>query len=115
MKDRTQSMMNAVTIDRFGPPDVMAMGTLPLPEVGAYEVLVRLSAAGINPKDVLVRKGKFRLFTGRRFPMQLGYDFSGVVDLLTRKAWVWDESAGVSGYRMCGLRGSDGAAGVSVR
>ncbi len=79
MKDRTQSMMNAVTIGRFGPPDVMAMGTLPLPEVGAYEVLVRLSAAGINPKDILVRRGKFRLFTGHRFPMQLGYDFSGVV------------------------------------
>lgn len=79
MRDAPQTMMKAVLIHRFGPPDVMAFGELPLPSVGNDDVLIRLSAAGVNPKDVLVRKGKFRWFTGRRFPMQMGYDFSGVV------------------------------------
>ncbi|MFH1980321.1 MAG: NAD(P)-dependent alcohol dehydrogenase [Pseudomonadota bacterium] len=79
MSERIRSMMKAVVIQRFGAPDTLTLEQVPLPSVGAEEILVRLSAAGVNPKDVLVRKGKFRLFTGRRFPMQLGYDFSGVV------------------------------------
>lgn len=79
MNERVHSMMKAVVIQRFGDTDTLTLKEVPLPSVGANEILVRISAAGVNPKDVLVRKGKFRLFTGRRFPMQLGYDFSGVV------------------------------------
>ena len=71
--------MKAVQIRAFGSPDVMAMADVPLPKVRSGDVLIRLSAAGVNPKDVMVRKGKFRWFTGRRFPMGLGYDFCGVV------------------------------------
>jgi NADPH:quinone reductase-like Zn-dependent oxidoreductase len=71
--------MKAVQIRAFGPPDVMAMADVPLPDLRAGDVLIRLSAAGVNPKDALVRKGKFRWFTGKRFPMGMGYDFCGVV------------------------------------
>lgn len=46
---------------------------------GKHEVLVRVRAAAVNPKDCLVRKGKFRIFTGRRFPQGLGHDFAGEV------------------------------------
>ncbi len=43
---------------------------------------MRVAAAALNPKDVLVRKGKFRLISGRRFPRVPGYDFAGTVEKL---------------------------------
>ena len=46
--------------------------------------MVRIRAAGVNPKDCLVRKGKFRWFTGRRFPQGLGHDFAGTLEQVGR-------------------------------
>lgn len=59
------------------------MEEVPDPVPGRGEVRVRVHAAALNPKDVLVRKGKLRLFSGltrRRFPQASGYDLAGVVD-----------------------------------
>jgi NADPH:quinone reductase-like Zn-dependent oxidoreductase len=44
------------------------------------QILVRVTAAALNPKDVLVRKGRFRFFSGRSFPRRMGYDWAGVVE-----------------------------------
>ncbi len=71
--------MKAAYYDRFGSVDVLNVGDLPAPRPGSGEVLVRVAAAALNPKDVLVRKGKFRLISGRRFPRVPGYDFAGTV------------------------------------
>jgi NADPH:quinone reductase-like Zn-dependent oxidoreductase len=66
---------------------------------------VRVRAAGLNPKDVLVRKGKYRLFTGGRFPRGVGYDWAGEV------AEVGGSVSGIAaGDRLFGmLNGWDGA------
>lgn len=50
------------------------------PTVSNGEVLVKVKAAGLNPKDILVRKGKFKRFTGSKFPQGIGYDFSGTIE-----------------------------------
>lgn len=47
---------------------------------GPGQLLIKVAAAGINPKDCLVRKGKFKRVTGQRFPRTPGYDFAGWVD-----------------------------------
>lgn len=78
--------MKAVYYDRFGSVDVLNVGDLPAPQPGFGEVLVRVAAAALNPKDVLVRKGKFRLISGRRFPRIPGYDFAGTVEKLGKGA-----------------------------
>lgn len=50
--------MRAVWYDRQGPAnDVLVYGELPTPEPGAYEVRVRLEAAGVNPSDTYRRRG----------------------------------------------------------
>lgn len=49
--------MRAVTIDRFGPPDVLHLADLPVPRPGRGEVLVRVHAAGVNAIDWLSRAG----------------------------------------------------------
>lgn len=71
--------MRAVQFDRYGGPDVLAIRTVPVPGPGRDEVLVRVHASGLNPKDAMVRQGKLRLLSGRSFPRGTGYDFSGEV------------------------------------
>lgn len=71
--------MRAVVYDRYGSAEVLRLADLPVPTPRRGEVLVRVRAAALNPKDVLLRKGKFRWLTGNRFPRLVGHDFAGEV------------------------------------
>ena len=51
--------MRAVEITEAGGPEVLRIGQRPVPEPGADEVLVKVSAAGINRPDVMQRKGMY--------------------------------------------------------
>jgi NADPH2:quinone reductase len=51
--------MKAVEITRPGNPDVLRLGDRPVPVPGAGEVLIRVSASGVNRPDVLQRKGHY--------------------------------------------------------
>ena len=68
--------MRAFAIDRFGEPGTLR--TLPTPEIGADEILVRVHAAGVNPIDEKIRDG-FKAIGDMRFPFILGQDAAGVV------------------------------------
>lgn len=70
--------MKAAAIDRFGPPSVLTLHTLPVPEPGPREVLIEMHAAGVGVWDAELRKGAYA--TGReRFPLVPGVDGAGVV------------------------------------
>jgi NADPH:quinone reductase-like Zn-dependent oxidoreductase len=73
------AVMKALVFEQYGTPEVLQLREVEKPSPGAQQVLVKVRAASINPKDLLVRKGKFRLFTGKRFPIISGYDFAGDV------------------------------------
>jgi NADPH2:quinone reductase len=51
--------MKAVEITHPGGPDVLRLGDRPVPVPGAGEVLIRVSASGVNRPDVLQRKGYY--------------------------------------------------------
>jgi NADPH2:quinone reductase len=51
--------MKAVEITSFGAPDVLRLGTRPDAVAGAGEVLIKVSASGINRPDVLQRTGNY--------------------------------------------------------
>ena len=51
--------MKAVEITSFGAPDVLRLGERPVPVAGAGEVLISVSASGINRPDVLQRTGNY--------------------------------------------------------
>ncbi len=59
--------MQAAIFDKFCGTEVLEVAEVEKPRIKSDEVLVQLGAAAINPKDTFVRKGRFRLFTGRRF------------------------------------------------
>ena len=71
--------MRALVYDRYGKLDVLELRDMPMPSAGREEVLVRVRAAALNPKDSFVRKGRFRLVSGRSFPKRVGADVAGEV------------------------------------
>jgi len=70
--------MRAVVMRTFGPPEVLRVEEVPVPEPGEGEVLVKVHAVSVNRTlDVLVRQdGNNRNIT---LPAVLGVDPSGVV------------------------------------
>lgn len=72
--------MKAVFIRKYGGIDVLEYGELPRPVPKKGQVLVKVAASSINPRDWLLREGKyvFKYFT-RTSPIVLGSDISGVV------------------------------------
>jgi len=75
-RPKIPATMRAFAIDRFGEPG--ALRTLPTPEIGPDEILVRVHAAGVNPIDEKIRDG-FKAIGDVRFPFILGQDAAGVV------------------------------------
>jgi NADPH:quinone reductase len=71
--------MRAAAIDRFGPPSVIKLHTLPVPEPGPGEVLIAVQAAGVGVWDTSIRDGSWKPAGRTRFPLVLGVDGAGVV------------------------------------
>jgi NADPH2:quinone reductase len=69
--------MRAVTVSRFGESPVVTQVTTP--SAGPGQVLIRLSAAGVNPMDAKLASGEWRPAPAV-FPMVLGVDGAGVVE-----------------------------------
>lgn len=76
--DRT---MRGMALDRFGGPEVLTLHTLPLPEVGTQEVLIRVEVAGVGTWDPFEREGGYAqvIAGGPRFPYVLGSEGAGIV------------------------------------
>jgi len=79
--------MKAIVQERFGPPDVLRLADIDVPEVGAGDVLVRVHAAALNPADWHILRGDPRVArlmgeVGLRRPKArvAGVDAAGVVE-----------------------------------
>ena len=70
--------MKAYVVERYGKDSVRA-ADVPEPQVGARDVLVRVSAVSINPLDKMVRNGEFKQLLKYKPPFVLGHDVAGVV------------------------------------
>jgi NADPH2:quinone reductase len=70
--------MEAIRIYENGPPEVMKLETVPVPEPGEGQVLVKISAAGLNFIDVYHRLGGYPL----PLPFTPGMEGAGVVEAI---------------------------------
>jgi NADPH:quinone reductase-like Zn-dependent oxidoreductase len=68
-----------VQFDRYGGPETLKIGWRPRPVAGPGEILVRVHATALNPKDAMIRSGALRLQSGRTFPRGTGFDVAGEV------------------------------------
>src|SRR6202046_4381483 len=69
-------VMKALRFAEFGPPSVLGIEEVAIPEPGEGEALLHVKAAAINPSDVGNVSGRFKNTTLPRTP---GRDFAGVV------------------------------------
>jgi NADPH:quinone reductase-like Zn-dependent oxidoreductase len=79
----------------------------PKPEPGSGEVLVRVSASGVNPLDTKIRAGK-AAHARHPFPAVLGLDLSGTAEKIGPDVWhlrEGDEIYGMAGG-VAGVQGS---------
>jgi NADPH:quinone reductase-like Zn-dependent oxidoreductase len=68
--------MRAIVLDAPGPPDALAIRTLPIPTPAAGWVLISVMAFGLNRSELHTRLG---LASGVTFPRVLGIEAVGVV------------------------------------
>jgi NADPH:quinone reductase-like Zn-dependent oxidoreductase len=70
--------MKAFVVDQYG-KELPRAADVAEPEVGDSDVLVKVSAASVNPLDKMVRNGEFKQLLKYRTPFVLGHDGAGVV------------------------------------
>lgn len=98
--------MQAIEIASFGGPDVLRLAERPVPVAGAGEVLLRVSASGVNRPDVLQRKGHYAPPPGASdIP---GLEVAGVIEAGDAAALA--EAGLALGQRVCALVAGGGYA-----
>ena len=102
--------MQVIEITSFGEPDVLKVGVRPIPVPGLDEVLIRVTACGVNRPDVLQRKGLYPVPAGiSDIP---GLEVAGVIEQGDPRAL---EQAGFKlGDRVCALLAGGGYAEFCV-
>ena len=89
--------MKALRFEKYGPPSVLTIQELPVPDLRTGEALVELHASAINPSDVKSVAGVFKA----SLPRTPGRDFAGVV--VAGDGWkgkeVWGSGAGFGVWR----------------
>jgi NADPH:quinone reductase-like Zn-dependent oxidoreductase len=70
--------MKAFVVAKYDKDGIRA-ADVPEPKVGHSDVLVRVSAASINPLDKMVRNGEFKQLLKYKAPFVIGHDVAGVV------------------------------------
>ena len=72
--------MRAIRFERFGPPEVLHVVDVPVPQPAVGEVRLRVEAASLNPLDWKLREGHLRLAPGFKSPPRgTGVDVAGVI------------------------------------
>ena len=72
------STMKAAALDKFGPPEVLTLHTLPIPKISPKEILIAVHTAGVGIWDTEFRNGNYKDGT-EKFPLVLGSDGAGIV------------------------------------
>lgn len=117
--------MRAGVVDRYGPPSIVRIETVPDPVAGRGEALVRVMAATVNSGDARIRGARFprgfalpgKLALGVKGPRArvLGVVFAGVVEALgadaagraPRAGGTGDAASALAvGDRVCGMTGA---------
>ncbi|MFF2998712.1 NADP-dependent oxidoreductase [Streptomyces sp. NPDC057950] len=81
--------MRAIQFGRFGPPEVLGVGSAPEPHAGPGEVRIAVRTSGVSPVDLALRAGDSPSRDSLDLPHIPGVDAAGVIDEI---------GAGVQGF-----------------
>lgn len=101
--------MRAICLNRYGSIDGLVQLELPLPQPKRGQVRVTVHASALGPADLKVALGENKFLHARKFPMVLGYDFSGVIDAVGPGELRWKTGDKVFGFLPYGPGNNQGA------
>jgi NADPH:quinone reductase-like Zn-dependent oxidoreductase len=109
--------MRAVALDKFGGPETLKIQNLPIPEIDAHEVLIRVSAAGVGAWDPYEREGRFVEIMGTKptFPYVLGTDGAGTIEAVGKDVSRFKEGDRVYAGELANPKGGFYAQYVAVK
>lgn len=81
--------MKAAVLTQFGDAGELQIMNIKKPVAADNEVLIKVTAAGINPVDTKIRAGTSAMAKQIRLPAVLGWDVSGTVESAGRNAGVF--------------------------
>jgi len=71
--------MRVAALDHGGGPEVLALRTVPVPALGANEVLIATDTAGVASWDASIRQDPNVYGSHRKLPLILGTDGAGLI------------------------------------
>ena len=89
--------MRAICLTKYGFINNFIRTDLPTPAPKRGQVRVRVHSS-VGPADFKVAMGLVKFLHDRKFPMILGYDFSGVVDAVGEGQTRWKIGDSVFGF-----------------
>lgn len=99
MRHSPAKRVKAAWIEDHGGPDVIHIGDRPSPTRAQGEVVVRVSSATINHRDVYLRRGE----AGRtKLPVILGSDGAGIIEDAGESKWAKGQRVAIYPVIACG-------------
>ena len=89
--------MQAMQLTGYGGPNNTVFREIPTPTPAVGQVLVRITAAALNPVDYKIRQGYLRPIVRLKLPITLGNDFCGVVEATSGTESQWQVGQRVYG------------------
>lgn len=86
--------MKSYQVTQYGDISKMQWNEQAVPSPGAHEIVVKVAASGVNPVDIMLAHGDFKLVFPQKLPFALGNEFAGTVTTVgsaVRKFKVGDE------------------------
>ena len=53
---------------------------IPMPQIGANDLLVKIHTAGVNPLDNMIIKGEVKMIVPYKMPLVMGNEFVGMIE-----------------------------------
>lgn len=108
-----QSRMKSLAVPSFRDPADFTVLDLPVPRISRPDhILIKVHAASINPTDIALARGAFKLAVKIPFPIKIGYDVSGTIEAIGDSVTVfkvgdevfcclpWEDRGGISEYAL---------------
>ncbi len=90
--------MKAIITNKYGGVEVLKHQEVEKPVIKDDEILVQVHACSVNPIDWKVRRGDFKILTGRKPPRILGGDYAGIVAEVGRQVTKYKTGDAVWGF-----------------
>lgn len=90
--------MKAVRYSQYGDSSVLALEEVPVPQPGAGEVLVKVTATTFNPADAAFRAGYLREMIPLELPHAPGVEVSGTIAAAGPDVTGWEQGAPVVAF-----------------